>query len=551
MKSIYKVLSIGAMAVLAASCADDLNTEFQGRYVSTEQKEETLSKDPAKALAGVTGAFSAMNAYMSVYESHFDFGYPAIMLGLDLQTEDVIGLNSGYNWHAYWEGYTAPNNNGTPTHMLWHYMYKQIFACNALIQTIPADTEDAQLQFYLANGLALRAYDYFTLVQLYQFNYVGNENELGLPIITEENQAEASANGCARSTVAETYAQIEKDIDMAISLLDASGVTPQDVIDSKPNRLFSIASAYGLRARIHLVKHEYAKAAEFADKAIASFSGRPYSLAEVSKPAFTSLDDPSWMWGIAIAETDRVVTSGIVNWPSFMCTFSDGYVNVGSWKYCGRKLYDYIPSSDVRKGWFLDDNYTSPNLSAIQQNYIDTYVTNLDVNKILDGGRTSISNIFPQTNVKFNSYTGALPESVNSNDIPLMRIEEMYYIKAEGQAMSGNTAGGLQTLVDFVKAYRNPAYAFAGSSAEEIQDEIWWQRRAEFWGEGIAYFDVMRLNKGIDRTNNRHPYAFRFKLQPNDPVLIYCVPESEITTNSKISYAEGNTASTAPTPEEE
>ncbi|MCM1451325.1 MAG: RagB/SusD family nutrient uptake outer membrane protein [Clostridium sp.] len=549
MKSIYKLMSIGALAVMASSCADDLNTEYYGAYVTTEQKEETLGMDPAKALAGVTGAFSSLNRYMSVYSNHFDFGYPAVMIGLDLQTEDFIGLESGYNWHQYWEAWINPNNNGVPTNMMWHYAYSQVFAANALIETIAPDTDDDELMFFLANGHAIRAFDYFTLVQTYQFNYVGNENKLGLPIITEQNQAEASVDGCARSTVAETYAQIEKDIDTAISLLEKSSVTASDVIDSKPNRLITLASAYGLRARIHLVKHEYAKAAELAEKAIKEFSGRPYTIAEVSKPSFTSLEDPSWMWGLAIAETDRVVTSGIVNWPSFVCTFSDGYVNVGSWKYCGRKLYDYIPSSDVRKGWFIDDNYTSPNLSDAQQKYIDEYVDpSLNVNKLLNQGNLSISNIWPQTNVKFGPYNGIVGTSVNANDIPFMRVEEMYYIKAEGQAMSGNTAGALETLTNFVKTYRDPKYSFSGSSAEAIQNEILWQRRAELWGEGLVYFDIMRLNQGVDRRNDRYPGNFRFNIAPNDPVLIYCVPESEITANAKISYSEANASAPSPTP---
>lgn len=548
MKSLYKILSIGALAILAASCTDDLNTQFLGGYVTTEQKGEVLKKDPAKALAGVTGAFQSANQYEGVYAQHFDFGYPAIMLGLDLQTEDCIGLYSGYNWHQYWEGFTSPSNSGTPSYMMWYYMYKEIFATNALIETIDADTEDPELQFYLAQGLALRAWCYFNLVQSYQFNYSVNTEALGLPLITEENQAEAATEGCARSTVAATYDRIDTDIDDAIALLEKTTVKASDVIDSKPNRLFTLASAYGLRARIHLVKHEYAKAADFADKAIKAFSGRPYTIAEVSKPSFTSLDDPSWMWGIAVAETDRVVTSGIVNWPSFMVSFSAGYVNYGSWKYCGYRLYSYIPTTDVRKGWFLDDNYTSPNLSSAQQSYLDIYVDDLDFQKLLNGGQTSINNVVPQTNVKFNSYNGVLEQSVNANDIPFMRIEEMYYTKAEGLAMSGNPAAGLQVLTDFVKAYRNPAYSFAGTTAEEIQEEIWMQRRAEFWGEGLAYFDVMRLNKGIDRRSNRHPYAFRYVIEPMDPVLIYCVPESEITANSQITFDTGNTNAPRPTP---
>ena len=59
-------MSIGAMAFLAASCADDLNTEYLGYWVSTEQKEETLEKDPSKAQAGVTGTFATLNLCLGV-----------------------------------------------------------------------------------------------------------------------------------------------------------------------------------------------------------------------------------------------------------------------------------------------------------------------------------------------------------------------------------------------------------------------------------------------------------------------------------------------------
>lgn len=536
------------MAVLAASCADDLNTEYYGYYVSTEQKGETLEKDPAKAQAGVTGTFATLNQCRGVYEDHFDFGFPAIMMGLDLQTEDYMGKANGYNWHLTWQRYRERDHSGTPTGMMWNYMYKQIYAANALIATIDPETENEELMFYLANGLTVRAFDYFTLVQCYQFNYTVNPEALGLPLLTEKNQDEAAAEGCARSTVAETYALIESDLDAAIGLLEKSSVTPEKVISTKPKRMVSLATAYGMRARVHLVKHEYAKAAEFAQKAITAYSGRPYSIAEVSKPAFTSLDDESWMWGMAIAETDRVVTSGIVNFPSFCCTFAYRYVQLGAWKACGYKLWNYIPSTDVRKGWFLDDNYDSPNINDQQRAYISTYIDrSLNLSQVLDIIDSSNS-MYPQTNVKFDSYQGVLGQNVNASDIPYMRIEEMYYILAEGQAMSGNPTGGLQTLVNFVKTYRDPAYAFNATAPEAIQEEIWWQRRVELWGEGQAFYDVMRLNKGIDRRNNREPYIYRFVIEPLDPVLLYCVPQSEITANRKISIAQGNEAAPNPKP---
>ena len=32
------------------------------------------------------------------------------------------------------------------------------------------------------------------------------------------------------------------------------------------------------------------------------------------------------------------------------------------------------------------------------------------------------------------------------------------------------------------------------------QNELWWQRRVELWGEGFATFDIKRLQKGIIRS---------------------------------------------------
>ena len=67
----------------------------------------------------------------------------------------------------------------------------------------------------------------------------------------------------------------------------------------------------------------------------------------------------------------------------------------------------------------------------------------------------------------------------------------MYLIKAEGEAMSNNP-NAKQTLENFVKTYRNPDYTCTASSAQEMQDEIWLQRRMELWEKALLsliYYD--------------------------------------------------------------
>lgn len=543
MKTLNKILAITLAAVSVSSCAD-LDPVNQSYYVTPEDKQKVADMDPDMAQAAVTGCFANFNVYEGVYAEHFDFGFPAIMLGLDLQALDVQCKYTGYNWHLSWERYDSPNLNSEQSYMMWRTMYNQIFTTNALISSSDPETTNKELQFYAAQAFGLRAYDYFVLAQSYAFNYKGHESEPCVPIITNLNSDIVAVDGAPRATVQEVYDQILSDINTAIELLEASGLQPSKVISSKPNRMMSVATAYGLRARINLVMHNYAAAAADAQKAIDLFPGSPYSMDDVKRPTFNSLTDAAWMWGIAIAETDRVVTSGIVNWPSFVVSFADGYVGNGSWKYSGYQIYSYLPSSDVRKGWFLDDNYKSVNLTAEEQAYLNDYIPE---DGPIYGTQDSSSSLFPQTNVKFASYQGVINQSVNANDIPLMRIEEMYLTLAEAKGMS-SLGEGKQILESFVKTYRNPRYTCTASSTEEFVNECWMQRRAELWGEGLSFFDIKRLGKPVDRANNRTCYRYRFNIAGDDPVLNYCVPLNEVNANPQISIEQAGPISQSPLP---
>ena len=75
-----------------------------------------------------------------------------------------------------------------------------------------------------------------------------------------------------------------------------------------------------------------------------------------------------------------------------------------------------------------------------------------------------------------------------------MRVEEMLLIQAEGLIKSGQTAAGVQVLNDFVRTYRDPQYN-AEATGRKIEDEVWFQRRVELWGEGFSNSDTRRLGK--------------------------------------------------------
>ena len=88
--------------------------------------------------------------------------------------------------------------------------------------------------------------------------------------------------------------------------------------------------------------------------------------------------------------------------------------------------------------------------------------------------------------------------------VPLMRVEEMYFIEIEAKAQMGETDDAMNMLTAFMKEYRNPKYVFKG---DDIIDEIFFQKRVELWGEGRNFFDYKRLNKGVTRSYKGTPFG--------------------------------------------
>ena len=102
--------------------------------------------------------------------------------------------------------------------------------------------------------------------------------------------------------------------------------------------------------------------------------------------------------------------------------------------------------------------------------------------------------------------------------VPFMRVEEMKLIEAEAAGMQ-NEARGIELLTAFAKT-RDAEYEYGvhgtetyGSNyATKFQNEVWWQRRVELWGEGFATFDIKRLDKQVIRSyaGTNHPSGKRW-----------------------------------------
>ncbi len=526
MKTISRFLVLVFAALFVASCTD-LNTFPEGGTKTEEQIQAAVKNNPELMKADVAAIYSKMiELYAGGTGYHFDFGYSSLCITMDAHGQDVTCANIGYNWFSEAYSYSGRRYTSSESAMTWNLYYKIIAAANRVLLSATADVQDETLKAYRGQALACRAFAYLNMAQLYQFNYKGNESKLCVPIVTETLAGDALMNN-PRATVQAVYDLVMADLNEAITLLDGYKRDDKGQIDQ--------AVAYGLRARANLTMQNWAEAAADAEQALTLSKTKPYTMAEVSKPTFTSANANSVLWANIITENNDVVLTSIVNWPSHLSSlFSDGYTGVGVAKCISVLLYNEIESSDVRKGWWLNENLKSPLVDSL----------------IYDDWRKDFaSKVGKYANVKFGVYNDNMKNFVPAADWILMRYEEMLFIKAEGLAMSGNTAEAKTIIDDFVRTNRNPSYIGAPADPQGLQDEIWMQRRIELWGEGFSFFDIMRLGKPIERTKNgisSFPDAWQFNIPAKSQILLYLIPQAEIEANQGINDSDNNPAVNPP-----
>lgn len=527
MKTTYKFLPAVAALAFLGSC-NDLDTEPMGGTVTSQQKEQVVANDPSMAEASVNALPVMTKQFCGVLNStgyQNDFGWPASMLFLDSRTADMPSTTDGYNWFAAALDYSDKTQTSLPTRYMWSTNYNMIYSCNSVLKSIDPETTNSTLQYFMAQALGYRAWSYFNLAQSYQFTYVGNQDKPCVPIITEENSDQAAIDGAPRATVDEVYTRIMTDLDNCIELLKATGhIKPADRLGKQ---FMTAATATGIRARVNLVMNNWQAAATDAKYVIDNSGCTPYSIADVSKPSFWDASDSSWLFATCI-ESGEV--GNLHCWPGHFVTFySGGYAQVGVYRMINKALFEGIPATDVRKGWWCDANGDSPNLDAAHAEVLYSY---------FDSKAEAA-----YVNVKFDTYQSMFSGVCYLNDIPLMRIEEMYYTYAEATAMAGGD--GASILTSFVQQYRDPSYSFSGSS-QAVQDECWRQRRLELWGEGLAYFDLQRLKKPVDRVGGGFEPSVVFNIPADDPIRIYMIPQVEMQANPAIGA--NNQEGAIPTP---
>lgn len=534
--NLSKIFAFAVFTAFSFSSCQDLDLHYEGGTLDDEQITDAVAALPERINSAVNGMYSILgqpDGYFKRGTSYRadDFGYPCVALGQDLNSGDMTNVVSDYDWFSVaheWSDRTPTYAN--PTIRLGLF-YRVLYAAKDVLSVIPDGTDNTELKNKRGQAKALRAFSYLSLAPYFQFKYIGNEDKPSLPMMKDG----IDPRNNPRAPLKELYESIIADLTDAIADLEGYNRPNKGVIDQQV--------AYGLRARAYLYMGEWAKSAEDADKALEGYS--PYGIGELKAPGFNNASDHNWMWALLLP-ADLISSANYATIPSQLGSFSgDSYVAyAGIYRSINVLLWKKIPTTDIRKNWWLDENKTSPYLEGLtwkDEAKNITYTGQAIATAAIADVKEPMDKY---ANVKFGQRAG-IGSPYNYGDWCMMRAEEMLLIKAEATAKAGNLSVGKQILEDFVKTYRNPAYVSVAGSIEDFENEVWLQRRIELWGEGFAMADVMRLGKNVVRfhpgeeTNVPEPY--RFNVSSNDPWMLLRFVQGETTNNVGVVNNEGGT----------
>jgi len=453
--------------------------------------KEQVAESPYALSSKVNGITSYVNNYDVLgREMHYDFGYPAICIIREMLSNDVATVASDYStWFNMWstnesigDGYAAPQ-------FVWNYYCKWLYTANELISIGKSATMTEENKHYLGVGYAFRALIWLDMARMYEFvpNKYTNKPEVeGLTIARmDETLTEEDARNNPRLPKAKIIEMIKDDLNNAIELLD--GYAP--ATKSLPTK----AVAYGLLARTLLWEGDYENAKTAAQDALNAGSFSPLTEAQWTDPAtgFNSASSQSsWMLCGSTSAESNVVKTGIINWVSWMSSeTSFGYCSAGPFRLCDASFYGMISDNDFRKK------------SWVPAKGVDIEVPYVPASGSYDGPET-----LPElAAVKFRPGSGE-PNSyvvAAAIDFPMMRMEEMKFIIAECDARLSNSAA---SLIEIMRT-RNPEYT-TSLTGLNLLSEVLLQKRVEFWGEGIIFFDykrcpeILHIYRGYEGTNH-------------------------------------------------
>lgn len=543
------IIYIAASVILISGCIKEAFP--QGSVQTQEQvsQSETALEAMVNAIPASMMTSNVLGwAASSSYGDHTDFGIGAIHLKTEFMLEDMVtsGDNPYYNRFYPYVLNRSQGERYIYCAYFWQCYYKWIKMANDIISLVDPQTAAEDAVQILGQAYAYRAMCYLDLARLYEpkeNDYTDVSAIAGLTVpIVKETTSEQQAKDNPRVPREELYSFILSDLAMAQAYL-----SPAATSYTSP----TLASVYGLFSRAYLemgywgdenAAEAFSEAARYAGMAVSVSGKTPLTQEQWEDPVNgfnNGAASNSWIWGLTTSSENTI---NIV-------TFTAHISSEGTWGYAplsqicaSRKFYDAIPDSDFRKHSWLDPAYVGNPAAGMPYPYKFSG-TDADKSSFLAGSDSNPAAV-PYQNIKFRPYQGECSDYAVGNcaDHPLMRVEEMRFVEMEAVAhIDLNAAKRL--LEDFMDMrIADGSYVCEADDLDSFLDEMLFQKRVEFWGEGVLFFDYKRLGKEITRgysgTNESAIYALNS--EGRSPQWNLVITNGEFQYNSAIGTSNNN-----------
>ncbi len=351
----------------------------------------------------------------------------------------------------------ASNAEATRT---WIAAYRAINIANTVLAQSNKIT-DTDLRTQLeGESLFIRGIMHFELVRMYGLPYSAGANNLGVPInlVAVDTPDEAATLG-ARKTVGEVYTQVITDLNQAYDKLPEENGTRADKYAAK-----------AFLSRVYLQMANYAAARDAANDVIANSEA---TLAATVTVPFTNRNSAESLFEIQQNDQNNAGTSN-----DGLATFCASIPGIGRADlYLSTTFVNSFESTDTRRRDLI---------------YIGT------------GARPG------------RNYTGKWTSF--SQNIPVVRLAEMYLTRAECNLRENTTVGATPAADLATVRNRAGASVIANPTVANILQE----RNFELFMEGSRIHDFKRTQTATGL------YLY------NDPKLVFPIPEREVDANTAL-----------------
>lgn len=491
-------------AILAASLSSCVNDWLDVAPSDGTDADAALtsSSDLDATRTGMYKALKGNSSLVDYYGQQF-FVYGDVHAGDDYQYNNLGGSNRASFYYDM--NYQTASEFNTST-VSWQSPYVVIGRANRIIAAAEggklsdAVEAKAKIEQYAAESKVLRALVHFDLVRIYGKPYTENQGaSLGVPLVTEVLESDAKP---ARSTVAEVYTQVVKDLTEAISSNALATETEPGYV--------SVWGAKAILSRVYLNMGDYANALSVAEDIIKNSGAALWTRDQYFKAWDASTPNESeFLFRLNVAgSTDNNDLNGIGNLQQ-----RDGYKEMVATK----KFVDMLTSDpkDVRNDMFLP---------ATAPKEVATYGTN---------------------KVFLNKLRGQGDNLRNVTIVPIIRLSEVYLTAAECAFRNNDKTKAVEYLNDLVKN-RTTTEASLATVDNITLERILIERRKELIGEGQRYFDALRNNETITRYTSEADKGWHKTLSKEAQSFnrdfykaIAAIPQAEINANPNIKQNDG------------